>query len=74
MEILQKVSELESLKALEVDETAFEIFDRALEGEIDRETADKYFVPHINGKKANWDDIVKLDDELSVLPHLAGGN
>jgi len=73
MEILEKILELESMTALEVDESAFDIFDRALEGEIDRETAEKYFVPHINGKLVKWDDVVGLADELKVIPHLAGG-
>ncbi len=75
-EILLKDLFLE--EALVVDEegagkTALELFTKALKGKVLSAETLKYFKPLINKKGAKWDDIVSLDDELQVLPHIAGG-
>jgi sulfur carrier protein ThiS len=34
----------------------------------------KYFGILVNGKKADEDTIIKENDEVVILPHIAGGN
>jgi len=69
-------SELFLEKALVVEEegkSAIQLFTESLKGKILSESSLKLFKPLINGKSAEWTDIVLLGDKLQVLPHIAGG-
>ena len=63
----------EALVVKEEGLTAMELFTNALKGKtLSKETL-SLFKPLINGKGAEWDDLVILGDKLQVLPHIAGG-
>lgn len=63
----------EALVVSEEGQTAMEIFTNALKGKTLSSETLSLFKPLINGKSANWDDLVVLGDKLQVLPHIAGG-
>lgn len=40
---------------------------------LDEATANKYFTPLIDGKRASWSDAVQLGEVPVILPRCAGG-
>ncbi len=63
----------EALVVNEEGQTALELFKNALKDKIISNETLQLFKPLINGKTANWEDLVVLGDKLQVLPHIAGG-
>ena len=63
----------EALVVNEGGQTASEVFKSALKGKIISNKTLQLFKPLINGKSADWEDLVVLGDKLQVLPHIAGG-
>jgi len=64
----------QALVVTEEGKTAFEVFSEALKGKKISKASLPRFQPFINKKQANWDDVVKVGDQLQVLPKIAGGN
>ena len=63
-------------EALVVDEggqTARAVFINSLKGKTISDANLARFNPLINGKSANWDDILLEGDKLQILPQIAGG-
>ncbi len=63
----------EALVVKEEGKTAMELFTNSLKGKTLSAETLQLFKPLINGKSANWDDLVVLGDKLQILPHIAGG-
>jgi len=56
-----------------IGKTIWEVFSEVMGAELSRKEAETHFNPLVNGKSTDWDTVLDLGDQLSLLPHIAGG-